>query len=248
MKNLIIPIILLSMNLNTHAQEFPKDIFPTSKGDLTITFIGHATIMFLWNDMIIYVDPVMREADFTKFPKADVIMVTHHHGDHLDKQALDALIKENTWVIMTKTCEELVSTMNIPKKTIITAWDEVAFNDMICKAIPAYNIEHKRSNGDPFHPRGEGNGYLVTFGDFKILIGGDTENIPEYKELADDEINVAFLPMNLPYTMTPEMVAEAARVIQPKILYPYHYGNTDTDELLELMREDHGIEIRVRSF
>ncbi|MGC9344153.1 MAG: MBL fold metallo-hydrolase, partial [Bacteroidales bacterium] len=141
MKNIIIPLLLLSMNYQSHAQEFPKDIFPTSKGDITITFIGHASIMFLWNDMIIYADPVMREADFTQFPEADVIILTHHHGDHLDRQAIDALMKDKTWIIMTETCSEQLSGMDIPKKSVITAWDEVGFNDLVCQAIPAYNIE-----------------------------------------------------------------------------------------------------------
>lgn len=248
MKNLILSLTIAIISLSVSAQEFPKDIFSTSQGDLTITFIGHASLMFIWNDMVIYADPVMREADFTQFPDADVIMITHQHGDHLDVNAIKALMKDNTWIIMTEACAEQLSSLSVPKKSVITAWDEVGYNDLECQAVPAYNIEHKRSNGEPFHPKGVGNGYLVKFGDFKVLIGGDTENIPEYKELADDDIDVAFLPMNLPYTMTPEQVAEAAKVIRPKILYPYHYGNTDTDKLLELMRDEKDIEVRVRPF
>ena len=116
------------------------------------------------------------------------------------------------------------------------------------EAVPAYNIEHMRSPGVPFHPKGAGNGYIVTFGDKRVYIAGDTENTPEMKSLKG--INVAFLPMNLPYTMTPEMVADAAKAFRPKILYPYHlgyhYGNTDTAKLTELLKDTPGIEVRIR--
>jgi L-ascorbate metabolism protein UlaG (beta-lactamase superfamily) len=112
------------------------------------------------------------------------------------------------------------------------------------EAVPAYNLAHKRENGQPFHPKGIGNGYILTFGDKRVYVAGDTENIPEMKALQG--IHCAFLPMNLPYTMTPEMVADAAKAFQPDILYPYHYGDTDTSKLEDLLREEKGIEVRVR--
>jgi L-ascorbate metabolism protein UlaG (beta-lactamase superfamily) len=101
-----------------------------------------------------------------------------------------------------------------------------------------------RAPGSPFHPQGVGNGYIITFNDTKVYIAGDTENIPEMKQLAG--IDVAFLPMNLPYTMTPEMVADAARAFRPKILYPYHFGDTDTSKLTELLKDSPEIEVRIR--
>jgi L-ascorbate metabolism protein UlaG (beta-lactamase superfamily) len=101
-----------------------------------------------------------------------------------------------------------------------------------------------RSEGVPFHPKGNGNGYVITFGDKRIYVAGDTENIPEMKQLKD--IDVAFLPMNLPYTMTPEMVADAARAFKPKVLYPYHYGETEPSKLIELMKDTPEVEIRIR--
>jgi L-ascorbate metabolism protein UlaG (beta-lactamase superfamily) len=113
------------------------------------------------------------------------------------------------------------------------------------EAVPAYNLVHKRDNGRPFHPKGEGNGYVITFGDKRIYVAGDTENTPEMKALKD--IDVAFLPMNLPYTMTPEMVADAAKAFRPKVLYPYHYGSTDTSALVKLLEGEEGIEVRVRN-
>ena len=112
------------------------------------------------------------------------------------------------------------------------------------EAVPAYNIVHKRSNGKPFHPKGQGNGYAIMFGDKGVYVAGDTENVPEMKRLKN--IDIAFLPMNLPYTMTPEMVADAAKAFKPKILYPYHYGQTDPEKLVNLLKDSKGIEVRVR--
>jgi len=112
------------------------------------------------------------------------------------------------------------------------------------EAVPAYNIVHKRENGEPYHPKGFGNGYVLTFGDKRVYIAGDTENIPEMKSL--QAIDFAFLPMNLPYTMTPEMVADAATAFRPKILYPYHYGDTDTSRIVALLKDAPGIEVRIR--
>ena len=112
------------------------------------------------------------------------------------------------------------------------------------EAVPAYNLVHKRDNGLPFHPKSIGNGYILTFGDKRVYIAADTENTPEMKALTD--IDVAFLPMNLPYTMTPEMVADAAKAFRPKILYPYHYGNTDTSQLVDLLSDEKGIAVRIR--
>ena len=112
------------------------------------------------------------------------------------------------------------------------------------EAVPAYNVVHKRPNGQPFHPKGAGNGYVLTFGDMRVYVAGDTENIPEMNTLQD--IDCAFLPMNLPYTMSPEMVADAAIAMQPSILYPYHFGATDTSRLLDLLSDYENIEVRVR--
>ena len=112
------------------------------------------------------------------------------------------------------------------------------------EAVPAYNLVHKRGDGQPFYPKGVGNGYILTFGEMRVYIAADTENTPEMKALTG--IDVAFLPMNLPYTMTPEMVGDAAKAFKPGILYPYHFGNTDTGQLLELLRDETEIEVRIR--
>ena len=124
------------------------------------------------------------------------------------------------------------------------AGDIKVINGISIHAVPAYNIVNTRAPGQPFHPKGSGIGFVITIGDTKFYVAGDTENIPEMKELKN--INVAFLPMNLPYTMTPEMVADAAKSFRPQILYPYHFGNTNTDIITNLLK-DSGIEVRIRN-
>ena len=222
--------------------QFKSDVISTSEGDLEMFFIGHGTLMFTFNDLVIHIDPVSREADYSTMPDADLILVTHEHGDHLDINAINHIMKENTRVVMTATCVEQLEDF---QANVFRNGDGGTLHGIEVRAIPAYNIEHTRSNGKPFHPKGIGNGYILSFGETHILIGGDTENIPEYGDI-ELEITVAFLPMNLPYTMTPEMVADAAITLQPKILYPYHFGETDTKELVALLKNEKGIEVRVR--
>jgi len=220
-------------------EQFETDVIPTSAGDLEITFLGHGSLTLTFNGKTIYVDPFSRVADYSKLPEADVVLITHEHHDHLDLQALASVRTERTVVVLTETCARQVE-----GGIVMRNGDERIVNGLRIEAVPAYNLVHKRETGQPFHPRGIGNGYIVTFGDKRVYVAGDTENIPEMKRLQG--IHCAFLPMNLPYTMTPEMVADAAKAFQPNILYPYHYGNTDTSKLEELLREEKGIEVRIR--
>jgi L-ascorbate metabolism protein UlaG (beta-lactamase superfamily) len=225
------------------AQEKEKklevDTIKTSAGDLKITFIGHGTLMFAFDKKVIHVDPVAREADYSKLPKADLVLVTHQHGDHLDPKVLQMLRTEKTEVVLTEICAKQVKGGIVMKNG-----DTKTVLGLKIEAVPAYNILHMRGPKMPYHPKGEGNGYVVTFGDKRVYIGGDTENTPEMKALK--KIDIAFLPMNLPYTMTPEMVTDAAKAFKPKILYPYHYGDTDTSKLVALMKDVEGVEVRIR--
>jgi len=217
---------------------FEEDVIPTSAGDLTITFIGHGTLMFTFNGKTIHVDPVSREADYTKMLQADLILVTHEHGDHLDPDVIEILRKESTDIVLSGKCAEVVQ-----GGIVMENGDVRSIGALKIEAVPAYNIVHKRDNGQPYHLQGEGNGYVITFGDKRVYVAGDTENTPEMKALKG--IDIAFLPMNLPYTMTLEMVADAAQAFRPKILYPYHYGSTDTARLVELLKAEEGIEVRI---
>jgi L-ascorbate metabolism protein UlaG (beta-lactamase superfamily) len=218
---------------------YDTDIVKTSAGDLKITFIGHGTLMFSFGGKVIHVDPVSKEADYAALPKADMVLITHEHGDHLDKKALEILRTDKTVLVVTEDCAKQVKGGIVMKNG-----DVKTIEGLKIEALPAYNIVHMRSPGLPFHPKGVGNGYVITFGDKRVYVAGDTENTPEIKELKG--IDIAFLPMNLPYTMTPEMVADAAKAFKPKILYPYHYGETDTSMIVNLLKDMKDIEVRIR--
>ena len=228
--------------LSSALSDYEEDILPTAKGNLKVTCIGHGTLMFTFDGKIIHVDPVGSYADYSKMPKADVVLVTHQHGDHLDDVAIQDLTKEGTSIILTEKC---MAQAKIEGAIIMANGGEKTVQGIRIEAVPAYNIKHMRSGNTPFHPKGEGNGYILTFGDKRVYVAGDTENTPEMKALKS--IDVAFLPMNLPYTMTPEMVADAAKAFKPKILYPYHYGDTDTSQLVALLKDAPEIEVRIRS-
>jgi L-ascorbate metabolism protein UlaG (beta-lactamase superfamily) len=231
---------LLTLGALVAAQTpFETDVLKTSAGDLRMSFLGHGTLMFELAGKTVHVDPWARAGDYSKLPKADIILVTHQHGDHLDPQTIEAIRKETTVILLTAACEEKVKGGIVMKNG-----DVQSPHGIKVEAVPAYNLVHKRDGGQPFHPQGEGNGYVVSFGDKRVYVAGDSENVPEMKALKG--IDVAFLPMNLPYTMTPEMVADAALAFRPKVLYPYHFGDTDTSKLLELLK-DKGIEVRIRN-
>jgi L-ascorbate metabolism protein UlaG (beta-lactamase superfamily) len=219
--------------------KYEEDMIPTPQGDLKITFLGHGSLILTFGGKVIQVDPYGEVADYSRLPKADLVLVTHDHYDHLDPKALQAILKPGTAVVAAKSCAGKVK-----NAVIIGNGESTTALGLKVEAVPAYNIVNKRPDGNPFHPKGAGNGYIVTFGDKRVYIGGDTENIPEMKALKG--IDVAFLPMNLPYTMTPEMVADAARAFKPKILYPYHFGETDTSKLVKLLQGDKEIEVRIR--
>ena len=234
--------LTLCLSVSAGETEFEKDVFNTEKGDLEITFLGHATLFIKFGDMNIHIDPVSRYADYTKMPKADLILVTHEHGDHLDNNAIDAVVSQSTALILTQSCVEAYSGGQ-GYVVLGNGENHVMENDIIIEAVPAYNIKHMRGPGAPFHPKGVGNGYILNLGGKRIYIAGDTENTPEMKALKN--IDIAFLPMNVPYTMTPEMAADAALAFKPTVLYPYHYGNTDTSKLVDLLMGS-GIDVRIR--
>jgi L-ascorbate metabolism protein UlaG (beta-lactamase superfamily) len=232
---------------------FEEDRIQTSAGELKMTFVGHGTLIFTFprsrpasrdgggteGGKVFHVDPYSRLADYETLPKADVILITHSHGDHFDQKAIAAARKEGTTVVLTEKAAE-----EMPGATVMKNGETRTVAGVRIEAVPAYNVAHKRPTGEPFHLRGEGNGYVLTFGATRVYVAGDTEDIPEMKELKG--IAVAFLPMNLPYTMSPEMAAHAAKAFRPKMLYPYHYGETDPAELSRLLAGEKDIEVRIR--
>ena len=238
MRFFLMPVLLTAVMLASMAsagRSFEKDTLKTASDDLEITFIGHGTLLFSFGGKNIHVDPWSKVADYSGMPKADLILITHTHRD---PGAIKTLRTDGTEVILTGDASGQVEGGQVMKNGEVKT-----VQGLKIEAVPAYNLVHMRGEGKPFHPRGEGNGYVITFGDKRVYVAGDTENTPEMKSLTG--IYCAFLPMNLPYTMTPEMVADAARAMKPEILYPYHFGDTDTTRLVELL-QGADIEVRVR--
>ena len=236
----LIVLFLLSIQFSAIAEQaFETDIVKTSEGDLKITFLGHGTLMLTFGGNVIHIDPFSRVADYSKLPQADMILLTHEHSDHLDLKALEFVRTDKTVLVLTEKCAQQVK-----GGIIMRNGDVQSIEGLKIEAVPAYNLVHMRSEGVPFHPKGDGNGYVITFSDKRIYVAADTENIPEMKKLKD--IDYAFLPMNLPYTMTPEMVVDAAKAFKPKVLYPYHYGDTDPSRLVDLMKDVPEVEVRIR--
>ena len=217
--------------------EFEKDHIPTNNSAIDITFIGHGTLMIEYGNTVIHIDPWSKLADYSNLPAADLILITHEHPDHLDTDAVKMLKKENSQIICTRSCSRKLKKIT-EKLHILKNGEAIEAEAVPIRALPAYNIKL------PFHPKGRGNGYVLTLDSITIYIAGDTENIPEMKNLR--EIDIAFLPMNLPYTMTPEKVANAALAFHPAILYPYHFGETDTSKLTALLK-DTKIDVRIRN-
>ncbi len=221
--------------------KYPSDIIKTADGkDLEITFFGHGSIAFEYENRHIYIDPVSDFADYSRLPKADVILVGHEHGDHLDAKAVEVLSTPETRFIGNATAVEALG-----HGEILTHGKTVELPYVTVEAVPAYNTSSEKQN---FHPKArKHNGYILTFGGTRVYVAGDTEDTPEMLALRD--IDIAFLPVNLPYTMIEEQAARAAGAIRPKIFYPYHYGQTDhtTDlgKLAELL-DGSGIEMRIR--
>ncbi len=232
--------------MNQYIDQFERDEFETREGSLTITFIGRSALIFHFQEKTIHVDPVMREADYTKLPAADLVLITHEHHDHFDVQAIETIATPETDILCPERCAG-----DLKKCTIINNHEAINIRGVFVESIPAYNIVHMRHGDTPFHPRGHGNGYILVFGGLSVYVAGDTENIPEMKRL--ENIDIAFLPMNQPVTMSPEMVEDAIRAFMPKVFYPYHYGDTamkwgetDPNIIIERLADLKEVEVRIR--
>ena len=217
----------------------PADKYVIGQDTLYVTLVGHGSLMFEFKGKIIHVDPYSAVADYSKLPKADLILMTHEHGDHLDKAALAEVQNSNTYLITSKVCNEILGYGEIINNGESTTW-----NGIEIKAVPAYNIVHKRDDGGAYHPKGRGNGYVVKFGDRLVYIAGDTENIPEMNQLKG-KVYIAFMPKNLPYTMDDNMFVDAAKKVTPTYLYPYHMSEFNEAEIGKALNGTN-IELRIR--
>ena len=212
-----------------------KSTCKTPMGELEIDTLGHASLLFRLGKDTIYVDPYSQACDFTELPKASLVLITHDHYDHLDEKALRAILTSATTVIANPDAAARIEGAVSLRNGEMTSWKGIAI-----KAVPAYNTTGRNPDGEFFHPPGVGNGYLLDFDGFRVYIAGDTELIPQMA--ACRGVEVAFLPKNLPYTMSDGMFVEAARVVSPKVLYPYHYFEEDADALRRALPD---IEVRL---
>ena len=241
--------MLTTLGLTTACGQAPKnatyevDEFQTNSGKtVKIHALVHASIWIEAGDVQIFVDPVTklnnRTIDYAAMPKADIILVTHEHHDHLDKDAIRLLSKDDTQLIMNpasvKAFGKGQSMANGDKKQLT--------EDISIEAVPAYNITKGHTQ---FHPNGRDNGYILTIDGMTIYIAGDTEDIDEMANVK--HVDIAFLPCNQPYTMTPEQVIKVAKIIRPKVLFPYHYSDTDLSAIPAQLQNE-GIDVRIRHY
>ena len=230
------------MALGCQAQQ-QTDEFTTKSGKkVRFTCIKHASIQINYNGLEIQVDPVGKgmkpETDYSQFPKADIILVTHEHHDHFDSDAIAQLTKASTKIYLNPAVHKMFGSGKALKNG-----DKVKIaNDITIEAVPAYNTTPGR---EKFHPKGRDNGYILTLDGMRIYIAGDTEDIPEMANIKD--ISIAFLPCNQPYTMTIEQAANAAKIIKPKVLFPYHYNATPVNKLIPLLSRE-GIKVLIRNY
>ena len=219
------------------------DEFTTKSGKkVRFTCIKHASIQISYDGMEIQVDPVgmgmKPETDYSQFPKADIILVTHEHHDHFDPDAIQQLSTKNTTIYVNPSVKA-----QLGKGKALKNGDKVKYaNDITIEAVPAYNTTPGR---EKFHPKGRDNGYVLTLDGLRIYIAGDTEDIPEMANLKD--IDIAFLPCNQPYTMTVEQAVRAAKVIKPKVLFPYHYNDTPVNQITPQLYKE-GIKVFIRNY
>ncbi|HPJ55464.1 MAG TPA: MBL fold metallo-hydrolase [Bacteroidales bacterium] len=205
--------------------------FTTLLGLLTIVPSGHGAVCFMLEETVIYVDPYSATTDYSKYPKADIIFFTHDHQDHYDVKALEHLVTPQTVFVGPECMEE-----HIKLEKTLRNGDSYTWRGIEIKAVPAYNIINKRQDGNPFHPKGYGNGYIFTFGDFRVYLAGDTELIPEMETYGP--VDVAILPKNLPYTMSDEQFVQAVKVLGAPVVYPVHYFELDKEKLEKAVGDD----------
>lgn len=239
-------LCLMAMSAVSIAGELPGDRIATDNGNLVVHPVSHATFVMQWNGKTIYVDPVGGTKPFADLPKPDLVLVTYHH---FDPKTLEAVLPAGgqAIIVATRTVAEKMPEAFRGMVRILTNGEKTEAIGIQIEAVPAYNLPGK----EKFHPKGRDNGYVLTLGGKRVYVAGDTEDTPEMRALRG--IYVAFLPMNLPYTMSVEKAAEAIRQFRPKIVYPYHFRSqdgtkADFGQLKKLVGDELGVEIRVREW
>ncbi|MBI4483329.1 MAG: MBL fold metallo-hydrolase [Acidobacteria bacterium] len=208
----------------------------TGQGELLITPLVHGTVLFQYQGRSIYVDPIGK-TDYGRLPRPDLVVITDDHPDHLELETLGKISTPDTLVLAPEAVKA-----HLPKSVVLKNGDQYDFQGIKVQAVPMYNLVRERSPGIKYHPPGKGNGYLFVFGVKRVYVAGDTECIPEMKNLR--EIDIAFVPINLPYTMPPQEAAECVKQFRPKVVYPYHQGNSDPGEFARQLQSEPQIQVR----
>jgi L-ascorbate metabolism protein UlaG (beta-lactamase superfamily) len=221
------------------------DTIPTSAGPLTVQPVDHASLVLSWGGEVIYVDPVGGAARYSSLPRPTAILITHEHGDHFDTATLEELVGTSKIPLLVSrgVYDKLGSGLKAHSKAIGYG-ESGSLNRVPVRVVEAYNTTTDRQR---YHPKGLGNGYVLSFADVDVYVAGDTEPTPEMLGLKG--IGVAFLPMNQPYTMVAEQAAEAVRTFKPRIVYPFHYTRgPEPEKFAGLMRDLPGVEVRLRNW
>jgi L-ascorbate metabolism protein UlaG (beta-lactamase superfamily) len=232
----LLPVVLLTALTALAAPNRPVQELSTSAGLVKITPINHATLMLEGGGKVILVDPTSA-GNYEGLPQADIVLITDIHGDHMDPKILPTVQKSGAVIFASEAVAKTVTTA-----TVIRNGETKMAGAWKIEAVPMYNIKRGPAEGKLFHDKGRGNGYVLTYGGKRIYISGDTEGIPEMKALRN--IDVAFVCMNLPYTMPPEEAAEAVRAFHPKVVYPYHDRGSDP-KAFEAALAGSGITVKV---
>lgn len=211
---------------------------PTQAGPVKITPIQHASVLIEAAGEVIYLDPA--QGNYEGLPPADLVLITDIHGDHMAPPILQKLQKSGTLILAPEAVAKTVT-----NATVIRNGESHSFGKWKIEAVPMYNLTRGPQPGKLFHDKGRGNGYVLVYGGKRFYFSGDTEGIPEMRQLK--HIDVAFVCMNLPYTMTPQEAADAVRAFHPRIVYPYHYRDSDTQAFATAL-EGSGIEVRLRNW
>ena len=242
----LLSFFILLISLPVLAQ---SDVIPAKKSAVTVSPVLHSTMVLQWKGRTIYVDPYGGADKFANFPAPDLVLITDIHGDHLNKETLKGLNLKKAELIAPKAVMEQLDSISFKKKHTLANGEEMKWRSIKIKAMPMYNLPE---SDDARHTKGRGNGYVLTMGDKRFYLAGDTEAIPEMRQLKD--IDVAFIPMNLPYTMDVQQAAEGVLEFKPRVVYPYHYrggGGTlsDVEQFKALVNMgDPSIDVRLREW
>ena len=247
-KNIIASFLLVFFFTNGFSQNASKDIFETKNGTITIQPVLHSSLIITYNNTTIYVDPYGGIERYKDYEKPDIVLITDIHGDHLDLKTLDSINTSTSEIITASSVLKLLPSTYKSKTTVLKNGQGIHRSDIFIKAIAMYNLPEEK---DSKHPKGRGNGYILTIDDTQIYISGDTEDTAEMRSLQN--IDIAFVCMNLPYTMDINQAADAVLAFKPKVVYPFHYrgqnGFSDVEEFKNLVNsKNNQIDVRLKNW